>query len=390
MRRTMAILATVALSAAAFFAAAAPASASGSVNVTPSTNLAGDTVVTVSWTGLTPNGTPSIVQCKNSPTTGAGGADCEFLTLQVAGDASNGSGAGSDTFVVRDSNGLLALNPRTEVRCDASTSGSIAVLDNPNDLNSGATKTISCVGAVPVVPTTHDLVSCTGTSLIAKPNPALGSNSAKYTKIAASKSKGDKTEFGTNAAIPADATTCAVDSGIRNENPTSDSTKPNPFDNQTNLQSTLTTSNVTSKVTMVLSGSASCQTEAQATVNNAYPQAYPLQGKLIMSFNQTNALGKQIKLLGYIHLGKDAADPDPSHFIVRGSVFSGPGIGAEIQGTIRMAPTSFVKNINPGECTDSDVTDDANDASITEMAVTLADGSDQDTTVDPLKVVIPS
>ncbi len=390
MRRTMAVLATVALSGAALFAAAGPASALGTVNVTPGTNLAGDTVVTVSWTGLTPFGTPSIVQCKNSPSTGAGGADCEFLTLQVAGDASNASGAGSDTFVVRDSAGLLALNSRTAVRCDTSTSGSIAVLDNPNDLNSGSTKTISCIGSVPVAPTTHDLVSCTGSSLIAKLSPALGSGSAKYTKLAASDSLGDKTEFGTNAVIPADATTCDVDNGIRTENPTSNSTLSNPFDNQTNLASTLTTTNPTSKVTMVLSGSASCQTVAQATVNNSYPQAYPLQGKLIMGFNQTDALTKQIKILATVHLGKDAADPDPSHFILRGTVFKGPGIGSEISATVRMWPTSSTKNLNPDECTDADVTDDGNDASLTEMAVTLTDGSDQNTTADPLKVSIPA
>lgn len=151
MRRT---LATVAIAALAVLAAATPAAAAGSVTVTPGTNLADGTSVTVSWTGLTPNGTPSIVQCKDAPTTGAAGADCEFLSLQVASDASNGSGAGSDTFIVHDTAGLAALNSRTEVLCDSSHPGSILVADNPNDLTTGSYKQITCTGSGAQVPET--------------------------------------------------------------------------------------------------------------------------------------------------------------------------------------------------------------------------------------------
>jgi len=151
MRRIMAsaaILGFVAL------CTATPAGAVGSVTVTPGTNLADGTSVTVSWTGLTANGTPSIVQCKDAPTTGASGADCEFLTLQVATDASNASGSGSDTFVVHDTAGLQALNSRTGVLCDASHAGAVLVLDNPNDLTSGAYKQITCTGSGAQVPET--------------------------------------------------------------------------------------------------------------------------------------------------------------------------------------------------------------------------------------------
>jgi hypothetical protein len=148
------ILATLAIAGVAALTLVTPAGATGSVTVTPGTNLSDGTSVTVSWTGLTPGSTPSIVQCKDAPTTGASGADCEFLTLQVASDASNASGAGSDTFVVHDSTGLSALNSRTGVLCDAQHPGSILVLDNPNDNTTGAYKQITCIGSNPQVPET--------------------------------------------------------------------------------------------------------------------------------------------------------------------------------------------------------------------------------------------
>ena len=56
---------------------------------------------------------------------------------------------------------------------------------------------------------------------------------------------------------------------------------------------------------------------------------------------------------------------------------------------MKLVPTTSIKNINPGECSDPDVTDDANNASLTEMALTLADGADQNTAVDPWVVTIP-
>lgn len=155
MRRILAVLAIGGIWAA--LAGTTPAGALGSVTVTPGTNLSDGTTVTVSWTGLTPGATPSIVQCKDAPTTGASGVDCEFLTLQVAADANNASGAGSDTFVVHDTNGLAALNSRTAVLCDADHPGSILVLENPNDPTTGSYKQITCTGGSPQVPETSYL-----------------------------------------------------------------------------------------------------------------------------------------------------------------------------------------------------------------------------------------
>jgi hypothetical protein len=390
MRRTFALLTAIGLVAAAMLAlGGTTAGATGTVNVTPSTNLASGTTVTVSWTGLQPFGTPSIVQCKNAPATGASGADCEFLTLQVAADASNASGAGSDTFVVRDSNALVAMNPRTEVRCDTATSGSILVVDNPNDPTSGSFKTITCSGSSTITPPVNVLLSCTGLRQIAALSPAMGSSSAKYVKASGKKSVGDRHEFGTNTTIPADATACDVGTGIRNNNPATDvGTKTNPFDDQTNGHQSLTTTG--GKVTLQLAGSATCQTEPQGTVNGSYPTAYPLQGKLAVTFDQTDAKGKPIVLQAYARLGHDVSDPDPTHWVLGGTVIKGPGVGGELSATVRMTPTTSTKNLNPGECTDSDVTDDANNASLTEVAFTLADGGDQDNLVDPLQVTLPA
>ena len=395
MRRTLAVLA---ISGLTLVGLAQPASASTSVSVTPSTNLTGGTTVTVSWSGFTPFGTPSLVQCVNSPATGAGGSDCEFLTLQVASDASNAAGAGSDTFTVRDTAGLAALNSRTNVTCDPAHSGSILVLDNPNDRNSGAFQTVTCVATTFVPQAPHVLVSCTGVNQIATVNPALGSRSAKYVKEVTKDSIGDKTEFGTNANVPTDATTCALDSGIRTDDPNTNSgtatAQMNPFDNQSNGFASLTThGSAIAKTVMALAGSSTCQTEPQATVNNSYPRAYPIQGKVTVTFDQhlsTPALNPaHIQIQEYVRFGKDISDPNPTHVHVTGIVTKGPGLGGDVSATLRVWPTTNVKNLNPLECSDADVTQTTNSASLTEMAFTQADGSDGNTTVDPWTVTIP-
>ncbi len=390
MRRTMAILA---ISGITLIGLVQPAGAATSVTVTPNTNLTNGTTVTVNWTGLTPNGTPSLVQCVNAPSTGAGGADCEFLTLQVASDASNGVGAGSDTFTVRDTAGLVALNDRTAVACDNTHSGSILVLDNPNDRNSGTFQTITCASGNTTPPPANVLVSCTGISQIATLNPALGSNSAKYVKETTKDSIGDKTEFGTNANVPADTTSCDVNAGIRTDNPATDqgttTAKLNPFDNQSNGVSTVTSVAATSKNVLSVAGSATCQTEPQVAVDNSFPRAYPLQGKMAMKFDQTFPNSAPIQIQAYLRFGHDISDPNPTHTKVSGIVTKGPGLGGDVSATLRIWPTTSVKNLNPLECSDADVTDDTANASLTEMAFTLADGSDGNTTVDPWIVTIP-
>ncbi len=394
MRRTLAVMAITGMTLFGVAQAVAqPAGAATAVSITPSTNLSGGNTVTVSWSGFAANGTPSLVQCNNSPSTGAGGADCEFLTLQVASDASNGAGTGSDTFTVRDSAGLASLNSRTDVRCDPTHSGSILVLDNPNDRNSGTFQTITCIGGTTLPPAPKVLVSCTGVNQIATVNPALGSNSAKFVKEVTKDSIGDKTEFGTNANVAADATTCAVDAGIRIDNAATDqgttTTKLNPFDNQSNGSASLTTVGALAKTVISLAGSSTCQTESQATIVKDYPRAYPLQGKVIMKFDQTFANLVPIQIQQYVRAGRDISDPNLSHVKLTGIVTKGPGLGGDVSATLRVWPTSNVKNINPLECSDADVTDDVNDATLTELAYTQADGSDGDTIVDPWTVTIP-
>ena len=70
MRRTFALLTALGLVAAAMLAlGGTTAGATGTVNVSPATNLTNGQTVTVSWTGLQPFGSPSIIQCKNAPGT---------------------------------------------------------------------------------------------------------------------------------------------------------------------------------------------------------------------------------------------------------------------------------------------------------------------------------
>lgn len=384
MRRTLATLATLALSGITAFAVASPAGAVGTVNVTPSSNLANGTVVTVSWTGLQPNGTPSIVQCKDAPTTGAAGADCVFLTLQTTLDGSNASGAGTDTFTVYNTNGLAALDPQTTVQCDDTHFGSILVLDNINDPSSGTYKSISCQGSAVVVTPPKTLLSCTGTSLVATVNPAMSSQSSKYTKVSGKGAvAGASSESGTNAAIPADATQCVVDAGIRNGNPSTNAgTKLNPYDDQTAGQGTSGAPLTASKLTLTLDGSASCQTTGAAVTS--YPQGYPLQGKAQMTFSQLGSTGKALASQQYVRLGRDGADPDASHYTVTGIVIKGVGAGGTVGATIRMVPTADAKkNLNVGDCSNGDVA-----ASIGQVGISLADGSDQDAAADPWTVTI--
>jgi hypothetical protein len=157
MRRILATSAVLTIIGLTALVGATPAGALGSVTVTPSSNVSDGTTVTVSWTGFTPNATPSLVQCKDAPTTGAAGADCEFLTLVVADDANNAQGAGTAQFTVHDTNGLAALNSRTGVLCDAQHPGSILVLENPNDNTTGSYKQITCTGGGAQVPETSFL-----------------------------------------------------------------------------------------------------------------------------------------------------------------------------------------------------------------------------------------
>ena len=230
------------------------------------------------------------------------------------------------------------------------------------------------------------VLSCTGMSQIVSMNPPTGSSSAKYLKWAVKDSDGTKFDlFG--SPIPADSFACFVNAGIRTNLPAtnSDSGKENPFDNQTNGNSFLTTVGVLAKTGMSLSGSGSCRTDMP---NTSFPHAYTIQGKATTKFDQTFSTLAQIQMQSYLRLEADTADPEDD-LKVRGIVTKGPGIGGEVRATIALFPTNSTKNINVIDCSPDLTPVPAGNAVVAEMKLTLADGSDGDALVDPWEVVLP-
>jgi len=249
-----------------------------------------------------------------------------------------------------------------------------------------------------------NLLSCTGTSIVALLNPTLGSADAKYTKVAV------KRDDATNRAkyhssltggedlgeSPLDVTDCVVDAGIRTNNTATNSAsgKDNPFDNQTNGATHLTTNGggFVGSIVGSTAGSATCN-RSDPAVNGDYPQAYSLQGKPIFKFNQADAAAKQIQLQAYTRLGSDTADPDVTHITVVGTVIKGPGVGGDVKSTFGFGAAFTSKNLNLLDCV-NDNSDPNNarqgNASLAALIISPADGSDVGVTVDPLTVSIPA
>lgn len=256
----------------------------------------------------------------------------------------------------------------------------VRILAAASLLGAGLTAVATPAGAATQV------LGCTGLSQIVTMNPPTGSSSAKYLKWAVKDSDGSKTDlFG--SPVAADGFTCTVAPGIRTPNPATNSAsgKDNPFDDQTNGAATLTTAGGAAKTTMSLAGSGSCRTDVP---NTSYPSAYPIQGKAITKFDQFSATGVQIQMQSYLRLGADTADPE-GDLTVRGIVMKGPGIGGEVRATLALFPTNSVKNVNVIDCSAQFTPVPAGDASVVEMKLSQADGSDGDSLVDPWEVVLP-
>jgi len=252
----------------------------------------------------------------------------------------------------------------------------------------------------------QSLLTCSGTSIVALLNPTLGSADAKYAKAAVKRiDSANSAKYHSSLTggedlgpSPVDATTCLVDAGIRTNNTATNSAsgKDNPFDNQTNSQATLSMTTSTPFVPAIVgstAGSATCN-RSDPAVNGDYPQAYPLQGKLIFKYSQADALAKQIQLQAYTRLGSDTADPDVTHITVRGTVIKGPGVGGDVTSTFGFgAAFDTKKNLNLLDCVNdnSNINDprDGN-ASLATLIISPADGSDVGTTVDPFLVSIPA
>jgi len=251
----------------------------------------------------------------------------------------------------------------------------------------------------------QSLLTCTGTQIVALLNPTLGSADAKYAK-AAVKRMDSANQAKYHASLtggedlglsPLDATTCLVDSGIRTNNTATNAAngKDNPFDNQTNGQTTLSMTTSTPFVPAIVgstAGSATCN-RSDPAVNGDYPQAYPLQGKLIFKYSQADALAKQIQLQAYTRLGTDPLDSDVTHITVRGTVIKGPGVGGDVTSTFGFGAAFSNKNLNLLDCV-NDNSDNQNphlgNASLAVLIISPADGSDVGTTADPFVVSIPA
>ena len=228
-------------------------------------------------------------------------------------------------------------------------------------LGAGATFGVGAAGADQI------LLACSASPQKATLNPPLGSGHAKYYK-SVSKSTGGGA--------------CLVDAGISTENPATDATKPNPFDNQTNGHTSLTALSSST----ITSGSFTCNHTDPAN-DLTYPNVYPGHGKLTTKFAETDAKGKQLQLQAYITLGVDPADPDPYHLVVSGIVAKGVGVGGNVHTVVSLFPDlTSSKNLNLTDCAAATA---VGNASLAVMDSTPADGSDPDTTVDPWIVYLP-
>lgn len=233
------------------------------------------------------------------------------------------------------------------------------------------------------------LLSCTGIVGIGTANPTLKSGNAAYTKVALKDSDGTKTDV-LSGAIPADATTCSVDAGIRTNQGGQDIKYT--LDDQTNGAASLTTSGPIAKGGTTTVGSTTCNS-ADPALTTTFPTAYPLQGKLQYKFDQLDALAHNIQLQAYVRTGVDPLDPTFGHITVKGIVIKGPGVGGDVKAVFAFGATTSVKNVNLLDCvanpSATTLANPAGVASLAELDLTQADGSDAGTGVDPLTVSLP-
>ncbi len=226
-------------------------------------------------------------------------------------------------------------------------------------------------------------VSCTGIRSIITLNPATGSGDAKYTKWSTKDSDGTKLSL-LGSPIPADTQACTIDAGISTNQPGQD--VKYLLDDQTNGAANLTTSGALAKSVLSVIGSGTCRA-GDPLLSTTYPAAYPLQGKVITKFDQTNASLVQIQMQSYIRLGSDPLDTD-GDVTVTGLVIKGPALGGAVKATLALFPTNSAKNLNPVDCIVASGSS-AGNAAIAEMSLLQSDGSDAGTGIDPWTVTIP-
>jgi hypothetical protein len=238
----------------------------------------------------------------------------------------------------------------------------------------------------------NQIVVCSGGTQIASLNPTIKSGTAKYVKAAIKGSDGTKVEYLTALPVPADALSCFVDSGIATDDPSLDGgTGKYNLDNQTAGQTFLDLTPgpgdpYTGKESGSFVGSSTCDA-ASTGVGYDYPASYPLQGKLIWKFAQDDAAAKQIQIQQYVRTGRDSLDPNTQHVTVDGMVIKGPGLGADSHSTFDFWPTTSTKNIDVLDCAGAPP---LGTASLAELRIAAADGSDADAVADTWDISLPS
>lgn len=234
------------------------------------------------------------------------------------------------------------------------------------------------------------VLQCTGTQLVASLNPTIKDGTvpdghvARYIKAAVKRPNGLGKTFLGGVPVPDDATTCVVDAGIRTnqsaqdvkyllDNQTDDGTPPGGH-------ATLTTN----KIVGSLTGSTQCDSSVGTIPGvNDYPTAYPLQGKLVFGFTQTNSV--TLKALGMQAYTRTYSDEDDAGaFHVTGTVIKGPGVGGRFTTAFTFLPTDSTKNINVlTGCTNGV----AGDAAAAELYIAPSD-SDLDVDGDPQPTMV--
>lgn len=170
--------------------------AKGSISVNPSTGLSDGQQVTVSWTGLTPNFSPAIEQCRTNPVNPT--QDCDFLTLQVT--TSDGNGAGSDTFNV-----FSGLGPSRLFACDNQHDCAIRVADDPNDVSSGTTSVITFSTAATTTSSTSTSTTSSSSSTSSSSTSSTSSSSTSSTSSSSSTSSTSSPDGSTTSStVPTD------------------------------------------------------------------------------------------------------------------------------------------------------------------------------------------
>lgn len=241
----------------------------------------------------------------------------------------------------------------------------------------------------------NQIMQCSGFHIIASLNPAIEEGDGQYMKAGLKASDGTKAEFLSDAPIAPNAVLCAVDAGIRTNNPALDTNKPGKYrlDDQISNAEVGNTSlsmgvsgpfSAGAKVAGSLQGAGSCYLEDPAPAAKSYPNAYPLNGKVIWKYDQADYKGKQQQTQQYIRVA--AIPATLSDLEVTGIVIKGAGLGGTAYAAITFYPTNNAKkNVNPLGCADG-----LTPASLAELHVYAIDGPDANLTVDPWSISLPS